>query len=82
MKLLAPLILATVLVAGCATNTRVVHLSSLPGVNSTTLSVSITEDGVATLTGNVFAGEEARIAREHVAQMEGVERVIDLISIR
>ena len=54
-------------------------LNSVIGVSSASLSVNL-DDGVATLFGNVESGAEAALAASHVAKLDGVEQVINLIT--
>ena len=54
-------------------------LDSIIGVTSATLSVTV-NDGVATVWGTTDSGAEAAIAANQVAQMEGVDRVINLVT--
>jgi hypothetical protein len=54
-------------------------LDSIVGVSSASLSVTI-NDGVATLFGTTDSGAEAAIAANEVSQIEGVERVINLVT--
>jgi osmotically-inducible protein OsmY len=55
-------------------------LDSIVGVSSASLSVNV-RDGVATVFGNVESGSEAALAKAYVSQMDGVERVINLITV-
>ena len=55
-------------------------LDSVVGVSSANLSVNV-RDGIATVFGNVESGAEAAIAKNYVSQMDGVDRVISLISV-
>jgi len=50
-----------------------------PGVSSPTLNLII-DNGVATLSGSVESSLERVLAENHVARLEGVEQVINLIS--
>jgi mevalonate kinase len=54
-------------------------LDSIVGVSSASISVNLT-DGVATLFGNVESGAESALAANHVEKIEGVDRVINLIT--
>jgi len=51
----------------------------IPGVSSTDLDVRI-DNGVATLFGNVDSGVEEAMAKNYVAGLDGVDRVIDLVT--
>ena len=54
-------------------------LNSVIGVSSASISVNL-DDGVATLFGNAESGAESALAASHVAKLDGVERVINLIT--
>lgn len=54
-------------------------LDSVIGVNSASLSYTV-QDGVATLFGNVDSSIESSLAKSHVAKIEGVDRVINLVT--
>ena len=54
-------------------------LNSVVGVSSANISVNL-DDGVATLFGNVDSGAESALAASHVAKLDGVEQVINLIT--
>lgn len=54
-------------------------LNSIVGVNSTSLSYNV-RDGVATLFGNADSSFESALAKNHVEQIDGVDRVINLIT--
>ena len=54
-------------------------VNQIVGVSSATLSVTV-NDGVATLFGTTESGAEAALAETKVAQMEGVDRVINLVT--
>lgn len=54
-------------------------VSGVPGVSSGSVSVTIRGD-VATLTGNTESGWEATTIQRYVANHDGVEQVINLIS--
>jgi hypothetical protein len=51
-------------------------LTSVAGISSTNISVKV-DDGVATLFGFVDSNHEHALAEAHVADMEGVDRVIN-----
>lgn len=52
---------------------------STPGVSSAQLSVNV-KDGVATIFGNADSAVERNLAEKYVAQTEGVDRVINLVT--
>lgn len=52
---------------------------SIPGVSSTDLNVRI-DNGVATLYGKVDSGAEEALAKRYVAGLDGVDKVIDLVT--
>ena len=54
-------------------------LGSVIGVNAPNVSVKI-DDGVATLFGNVESFSEASLAQAHVENIDGVDRVINLVT--
>lgn len=84
LRITAATIIAGMMTVGSASAMGLSHgtqpLDSVVGVSSASLSVNV-RDGVATVFGNVESGAEAGIARNYVAQMEGVDRVISLISV-
>ncbi len=54
-------------------------LSSIVGVSSSSISVNV-DDGVATLFGSADSGSDAALAENHVAKLDGVDKVINLIT--
>jgi len=71
------LIIASVL-AFAAVGTASANFS-IPGVSSTDLNVRI-DNGVATIFGNVDSGVEEALAKNYVEDLDGVDKVIDLIT--
>ena len=82
-KTIAALALAGALSIGTASamglDTGTKPLGSVVGVNGPSVSVNI-EDGVATLFGNVESNIESHLAQSHVESIDGVDRVINLIT--
>lgn len=82
-KTLTALAITGVLSIGTASamglNADTKPLDSIIGVSSATLSVTV-KDGVATLWGTTDSGAEAAIAANQVSQMEGVDRVNNLVT--
>ena len=82
-KTLAALAITGALSIGTASamglNAGTQSLDSVIGVSSANLSVSL-NDGVATLFGNAESGAESALAASHVAKIDGVERVLNLIT--
>ena len=54
-------------------------LASVVGVSAPSVSVNI-QDGVATLFGNVESNSEAQLAKTYVENIDGVDRVINLVT--
>ena len=54
-------------------------LNSVIGVSSASISVNL-DDGVATLFGNAESGAESALTASHVAKLDCVERVINLLT--
>ncbi len=88
MKLLNTKTLTAVLVAGALSigtasamglSQGTQALTSVVGVSSAAISVNV-DDGVATLFGNAESGSEAALAASHVARLDGVDKVINLIT--
>lgn len=79
MKLLKQITIATVLVLGSIGAASATTLETLPGVTGTNINLRI-DNGVATLFGQADSGGESKIAERHVAKMEGVDRVINLVT--
>ena len=80
---LASLFVIGALAAGTASAMTDRHTTELTGVLSTSsvnLRVTV-EDGVAYLFGNVDSAIESGHAARHVAGIEGVNKVINLITV-
>lgn len=82
-KLAAAMVVAGIMTAG---NTSAMGLSqgtqalsSIVGVSSSSISVNV-DDGVATLFGSADSGSDAALAENHVAKLDGVDKVINLIT--
>lgn len=56
------------------------QLTSINGVSSVDISVTV-KDGVATLFGSVDAGMESVLVANYVSEMNGVDKVVNLISV-
>jgi hypothetical protein len=54
-------------------------LDSVVGVIGTSISVKV-DDGVATLFGNADSFSEASLAESHVERIDGIDRVINLVT--
>ncbi len=54
-------------------------VNQIVGVSSASLSVTI-NDGVATLFGTTESGAEAALAETKISRMDGVDRVINLVT--
>ena len=85
MKLLnkatfASLLIAGTMVAGSASalDSASAPLTGIVGVSASDLSVRI-DDGVATLFGTVENVSDKAAAQRHVAKIDGVEEVINLV---
>lgn len=78
----ASVLLLGVLAAGSA-QARVenISLNGLVGVGGATLSARV-EDGVAIVYGEVESGAEAALAYDYVASIEGVDEVLEQVSIK
>jgi len=79
MKLFTKTAIATVLVLGSFGAANAATLDSIPGVTSPSVNVNV-NDGVATLFGQVDTASERKLAERHVAKLEGVDRVINLVT--
>lgn len=66
--------------ASAMTERHTTPLSGAIGISSVDLRVTV-EDGVATIFGNVDSGAESGLATQYVAGMDGVAKVINLISV-
>ncbi len=82
-KTLAALAITGALSIGTASamglNAGTQPLDSIVGVSSASISVNL-DNGVATLFGNAESGAESALAAHHVAKIDGVDRVINLIT--
>ena len=79
MKLFKTTALATVLVLGSIGAASAVTLDNLPGVTGPNINVKI-DNGVATLFGQADSGSDKQIAERYVANIEGVNKVINLVT--
>ena len=83
-KIAATILVTGIMTAGTASAMGLSQgtqpLDSVVGISSANLSVNV-RDGIATVFGNVESGAEAAIAKNYVSQMDGVDRVISLISV-
>jgi len=81
-KTIAALALTGALSVGTASamglNTGIMPVDSIAGVSSSNISVKV-DNGVATLFGYVDSSHESALAQAHVEQIDGVDRVINLI---
>lgn len=66
--------------ASAMTDRHTTQLSGVVGISSVDLRVTV-EDGVAYIFGNVDSGAESGLATQHVAGIEGVDKVVNLISV-
>ena len=73
--------LVTALFAGSASAmVTSAPLSSVVGLSGVGVNYTI-DDGVAMLFGHVDSGIEAALAQSHIEKMEGVDKVINLITV-
>ena len=77
LALTAGMSVGTVSAMDLDSGTKFLH--SVNGVSSPTLSYRV-QDGVATLFGDTDSGFESNLAERHVAKIDGVDRVINLIT--
>jgi len=84
MKLFNKTAIASVLVLGSLAMgpASAITLNSLPGVTGSSIQVHIDREGVATLFGQTDSGAEKGIAERHVAKLDGVEKVINLVTFQ
>lgn len=61
-----------------ATGTK--PLNSIIGVTSSTLNVTI-KDGTAYVSGTVDSGGEISLVLSHVSNMDGVDRVVNMVTV-
>ena len=66
--------------ASAMTDRHTTPLTGALGTSSVDLRVTV-EDGVAYLFGNVDSGIESGLVEQHVAGLDGVDKVINLISV-
>lgn len=66
--------------ASAMTGSHTTHLATVIGVSSVDLRVTV-EDGVATLFGNVDSGAELSQAKRYVASLDGIDKVINHITV-
>ena len=82
-KLAAAMVVAGIMTAGTTSAMGLSQgtqaLLSIVGVSSSSISVNV-DDGVATLFGSADSGSEAALAENHVAKLDGVDKVINLIT--
>ena len=82
-KTLTAVILAGMMTAGTASAMGLSQgtqpLTSIVGVSSAAISINVDGD-VATLFGNVESGSEAALAASHVSKLDGIDKVINLIT--
>ena len=79
MKLFKKSAIATIMLVGTmAIGTASAITLDAPGVTSASVNVTV-KDGVATLFGTVESGFERAQAERHVAKLDGVDKVINLI---
>lgn len=82
-KLAAAMVVAGIMTAGTTSAMGLSQgtqaLSSIVGVSSSSISVNV-DDGVATLFGSADSGSDAALAENHVAKLDGVDKVINLIT--
>jgi len=79
----ASLLVIGALTAGTAsamTKVETTPLLGVVGITSANLTVRV-QDGVATLSGVVESRSEAALAKNHVANMDGIDKVISLVLI-
>ncbi len=82
-KLAAAMVVAGIMTAGTTSAMGLSQgtqaLSSIVGVSSSSISVNV-DNGVATLFGSADSGSDAALAENHVAKLDGVDKVINLIT--
>jgi len=81
MKLFAKTAIVGLMVLGTVGAANAATLDKIPGISSTNLNVSV-KDGVATLFGNTESASERQLAERHVAKLEGVDKVINLVTFQ
>jgi len=79
MKLLTKTAIATVMAMSTLGAVNAKTLDFIPGVTSPNVNVTV-QEGVATLFGVVDTHSERKLAERHVAKLEGVDRVINLVT--
>jgi len=55
-------------------------VNGVVGISSASLNYTV-DEGVATLYGDVDSGVESALAQAHVEKLQGVNKVINLISV-
>ena len=73
------LLIGTISIGTMAMGTASAITLDAPGVTSASVNVSV-KNGVATLFGTVDSSFERAKAERHIAKMDGVDKVINLIS--
>jgi len=79
MKLFTKTAIASLFVLSSMGIANAATIDSIPGVSSANINVNV-ENGVATLFGNTDTASERKLAERHVAKLEGVDRVINLVT--
>ncbi len=73
------LLLGALSISPASAMTQHLSLVGVVGVSTATLSATV-EDGVATIFGTVDSGIEEALVKNYVANIEGVDEVIDHIT--
>ena len=83
MKLIKKTAITSALVLGTLGlgSASAITLDNIPGVTGTNLQVQVDND-VATLFGQADSGADKNIAERHVAKIEGVDRIINLVTFQ
>lgn len=83
MKLFKKTAIAATLVLSALAmgSAQAITLDSLPSVNGAGLNVSV-KDGTATLFGQADSSSESAFAEQYVANMEGIDKVINLVTFQ
>ena len=79
MKQFKLMILTAGLLFGGIGSASAVTLSSLPQIGSSNITYCV-ENGVATIYGHAESGMDKAHAARHVAALEGVDRIINLVT--
>jgi hypothetical protein len=77
VALTGALSIGTASAMGLSTGTQ--PLNSVVGVNSASISYKV-QDGVATLFGTTDSKSESQLAQYHIENIDGVDRVINLVT--